>query len=183
MKKHHASTKKKILLTAVAVLVVLGVIGLYVHMHHSTPVASGNVSTKRYSGPTPQDKADSEAHKNAIVQQLNQQRQQQQSTNTPTKTSVTPIITNASQNGSEINVSGYVSGVFENGGTCTVTLTQAGSQITKTSAGFENASTTQCTPVTIERSEFSTAGQWQTTLTYESANAAGISQAQTLTIQ
>ena len=157
-------------------------VGAYLWHHRSRPVQTDKVSNKHFSGPTEQEKADSEAHKDDIVKQQNEDKQNQGNGSQDQKT-VTPIITDASQNGTSIRVAGYVSGIFEDGGTCTITITKGTAKITKTAQAFANVSTTQCSPVTIDRSEFPDAGQWQVTLAYNSAAAKGTSQAQQLAIQ
>ncbi len=88
------------------------------------------------------------------------------------KKSVKPTVTEATRT----SVRAYVSGIFEEGGTCTATFTKGSETLTKTSAGFGNASYTQCTPINFD-SSFLSAGKWSVALTYSSASSEGVSDA------
>jgi hypothetical protein len=86
--------------------------------------------------------------------------------------SVTPTITFADRNGA----SAYVTGVFEDGGTCTATFTHGGDKITATSEGFQNASYTSCAPLKLA-SPINIQGDWNVSVSYASKTAAGTSAA------
>ena len=90
--------------------------------------------------------------------------EQQLQAGSDSKKSVKPIITNSSKS----FVSGYVSGVSENGGTCTFTFTSNKTVVRKVN-GKPNASTTDC----ILGNPNLTGDGWNVTLEYESANAYG----------
>jgi len=146
------------------------------HNKPSIPT-NGNPATpsKSYvnlSPATDQDKQDTENHKKDLSQ-----------TSTPTPTTadgkrlVTPIITHGDQN----TLNSYVSGVFEDGGTCTATITNTSTSqvITKSSQGFENASYTSCAPIT---SLGLGSGIWQAVLSYSSSTSAGSSSPYTIKV-
>jgi hypothetical protein len=178
-------SKKKFIISTLALLgIAAATVGWFL-WHDSRQVDTSAVSSKHFSGPTQQEKDEAANHKDELVQQMNDEKGGQGGgdTNSDGKKAVTPIITDASQSDSQVRISGYVSGVFEDGGTCTITITQGSSKIVKTATAFENVSTTQCSPVTLQRSDFPAAGQWQVTLAYNSAAAEGTSQAQALAIQ
>ena len=78
------------------------------------------------------------------------------------------VITEKSANG----VRAYVTGVFEEGGTCTATATKGGQTVAKSSIGFQNASYTQCAPIDWDTPL--SAGTWSLTVTYKSATAEGV---------
>ncbi len=86
---------------------------------------------------------------------------------------VTPQITSASQIESQVVVSGFVPGIIEENGTCTVVAVSGADRITKSKPATANASTTDCANVQVARSEFPKAGTWKVTLAYESATAKG----------
>lgn len=113
------------------------------------------------SPPTEADKQQVEEHKDDLAQQ---QEQSNQNTNSSQKT-VTPVITSVSRD----RVSGYIPGVVEDGGTCTITLVKGSETVTKTSAGFINASYTSCTPFSVSLAS----GKWKVTLEYSSQKAKG----------
>ena len=184
MKNTKRTSNKLLIFTIIAAVVVIGV-GLGVWRYVATrSVSSDPVSTKHFSGPTEQEKQETAAHKDELVGQIHdEQESESNDSGGQAQKSVTPIITDASQTGSAIRIAGYVPGIFEEGGDCTVVIERNGTKITKASKGFQNVSTTQCTPVTIDRSEFSATGDWQVTITYSSTTAKGVSQAQTLAVQ
>ncbi len=113
--------------------------------------------------PTAQDKAAN----NALKDQLGQDQSPAAAVQNGKKV-VTPVITSASAD----NVSAYVPGVFEDGGTCTMKATLGSQTITKTSTGFENASYTSCPPIDPQLSS----GNWVVTVSYSSNTAQGESQ-------
>lgn len=75
-----------------------------------------------------------------------------------------------------VQVGGYVTGVVEEGGVCTLTLTRAGRTVTGQQAATPDASTTACGAVTVPGDELS-AGTWKAVLSYVSDGHAGSSDA------
>jgi hypothetical protein len=75
-----------------------------------------------------------------------------------------------------VEVAGYVAGVIEEGGSCTLTLTRDGQTVTGTSEAVPAASTTDCGGVTVPGDQV-TDGVWSAVLTYESAAHEGSSEA------
>jgi hypothetical protein len=69
---------------------------------------------------------------------------------------------------------GYVTGVIEAGGTCTLTLTRGGTVATGTSQAVPDARTTSCGEVRVDGGALS-AGQWSGVLSYRSGAATGAS--------
>ncbi len=106
------------------------------------------------------------------------------SSNGSSMKSVKPTITYASQEGNEITVSAYVSGVFEEGGTCKAIFTKSShTALSKSSKGFHNVSYTACAPIRIPRSDFPVGGSWYLKVSYKSPKAEGTSAQQSVTIQ
>lgn len=89
---------------------------------------------------------------------------------------VTPIITNAGFYNNQAEVRGYVSGVYEEGGTCTVTITKSDNKLTRVGSSTKGATTTDCPVVMFPRSELSGPGTWTAVISYSSANAKGTSE-------
>jgi hypothetical protein len=175
--KKSVFTKKKVL---VATAVILAVGGAYAGYHFfiadNFEPPGQPTSPINYDPPTEEEEADSQARKDALAQQQAQQADSN-------KKQVTPVVTNASQRGSDIFLSAYVPGVAEEGGKCTYKITQGGSTVTKVTDGFVNVSNTNCTPVEMKRGEFNNSGDWQVTVSYSSVSASGVSQSKTLTVQ
>lgn len=97
------------------------------------------------------------------------------------KTSVTPFITTADYDasGKALDVSAIVPNVIEAGGTCTVTITSAGTTRTATANGVAASSYTGCEAVSFAKPA---AGTWTVTVRYSSTKAAGTSAARTVQV-
>lgn len=76
----------------------------------------------------------------------------------------------------QVVVGGYVAGVVENGGTCTLTLTQGGKTATRTVDAAADASTTVCGAVSVDGDELA-AGTWSAVLSYRSDGHSGAAEA------
>jgi hypothetical protein len=171
-------TVKGVLLTTATLAVVCG--GIYANSQHSGKAPTmGPVATKSSQptadqksqidyGPPTQDEKDQANAKTNAIQQINNDKNAQSSKGT--KKSVTPIITSISKN--PVTIYGQVGGVFEDGGVCTATFTQGSKVVTATGTGFENASTTNCPPISTDKLG---GGTWNVSLGYSSASAEGTS--------
>ena len=175
-------TKKSILIGAlVAVFLTGGSVFAYQQIRSdkptdttdTTPVTEGTEGINLEPA-TEEEKAQNEQHKEDIV------KQQTQPTPPPAtgKPKVTPVIVSASVDG----VGAYVPGVFEEGGTCTAIFTKGSQSFNRSSAGFQNASYTQCAPIALTRSNFPSAGTWSVVVSYASAKVEGASAATTFTV-
>jgi hypothetical protein len=76
---------------------------------------------------------------------------------------------------STLTVGGYVSGVVESGGTCTLTVTKGKSVARATSSASPDASTTDCAQLAVPGAKLSS-GTWSGVLSYESSTSTGQSQ-------
>lgn len=80
-----------------------------------------------------------------------------------------------SQADAAVVVGGSVSGVIEDGGTCTLTLTRADLVARATTPAVADASSTSCGGLAVPGDELSS-GTWRATIDYASAGSAGQSQ-------
>jgi hypothetical protein len=132
------SKKTLIIIGIVALIIVAGGVLAFVKIRDSNkplPTSADQpTNTVNFNPPTEQEKSAADERKEAIVNEQNSNNQ----TPAGSKKQVVPVITNASQNG----VNSYVSGIFEEGGTCTATFTQGAAKFTKTSTAFADATTT-----------------------------------------
>ncbi len=135
--------------------------------------------TNQPSGPTPeQRKQEAEATADA-KRQMAEGPVTTPKTSVDGKRAVNPVITSASQ----AELRGFVSGIAEDGGTCTATFTKGTVTFTKTSAGFINVANTNCKLITLSSSDFPSKGNWSITLSYSSSKAIGTSPSTNLEIQ
>jgi hypothetical protein len=81
---------------------------------------------------------------------------------------------------SAVLIGGYVTGVLEDGGTCTATLTQGGRSVTGTSVSSADARTTACAEIQIPGSSLGS-GAWSAVLSYQSPRGTG--EAQPVTVE
>ncbi len=159
-------TKKLVFLAlAGAVLLVAGSIAGYRLLKNkdTEPAKTADGQVVNLDPPTTAEKQETDTNKDAIV------KKDEATSNQPTsgKKQVDVFIVEASATA----VKGYVTGVFEEGGTCTAKATQGTQVVTKSSTGFQNASYTQCTPISWD-STLAT-GSWLIVLTYDSPTASG----------
>jgi hypothetical protein len=73
-------------------------------------------------------------------------------------------------------VGGYVAGVVESDGTCTVTLTQGARKVTAESPARPDASTTACGALSVPGHELAP-GHWRAVLSYSSPSSSGTASA------
>lgn len=162
-------------------LVIVGA-AAYIVLHkdkksETKPTPSTNQASDQinYSPPTQQEKKDTEEFKKSQQDNLNNSTQQ--------SNSASVVITYAGQQGTQITVNSFVGGTVEDGGTCTAEFTKGTQKVTKTSEGFANVSNTNCAPIFIDRSEYSSSGDWDLKVSYKSAKINAVSDSKKVTIQ
>lgn len=168
--KSSRFSRRRFVVLSLIVLLAVG-LGLVLLAKDSTDKPSGQTAV------TEQEKKETEQHKENLPD-ANSSPSSNASGNSEQKKTVKPTITDTSNN----SIKSYVSGIFEDGGTCTATFTQAGRTLTKSSTGFENVSYTQCAPIDFEAGFLST-GKWSVTVKYSSAIAEGVSDARSIDIE
>jgi cytoskeletal protein RodZ len=178
-KKLRTRFSKKTILIVLATLIAVAAIAYVINNHqnskYTSPQTISNTSGKsqvNLSPPTPQEKADTEAHKQSL-----ENPPAAPPTTSGGKKQVTPVIT--SNNGStSYKASAYVTGVFEEGGICTATATKGSATVTGNSIGIENSNYTTCPPISLNLSP----GTWALSVSYSSAKAEGKSEAKNIVI-
>ncbi len=153
----------------ITLVVLLGYITVKSRNNSNIPGSDNNTVSsegEQFPGPTEQELRDSEKHKEDLANN------NQPPGNTNQKITVTPVITSANVN----EVRGYISGVVEDGGTCTATYTKGATSFARTSTGIINVSNTTCPAIKTSRSDFTSTGTWSVVLTYNSPSSQGTSQ-------
>ena len=168
--------KRNWLLLTLVLLLVVGTGAWLIHSHGSTTKVGTTADGKQVNldPATKADKQDSESHKDALANKTDDSSTAGTSSG---KAQVSPVITNASDQ--EVNA--YISGVFEDGGTCTATLTKGSKVVTKTSTGFKNVSYTSCPPIDVDGSLDN--GTWSVVVSYSSSSADGKSATKTIEVK
>lgn len=181
--------RKKYLVISILVLslAVIGSGAVLIYRHGQKPVGLQKTSTGyevNLSPPTEEEKKETQQKKQQVAED---QAKEPDSSNTPPvssdKATKTPFIVFVGQEGQTIELTGYVPGIFEEGGTCTATFMKASLRVTRQSKAFKDYNYTSCTPISIDRSAFQEAGDWQVTLSYESTSTTGVSKASTIVVK
>ena len=84
----------------------------------------------------------------------------------PAPTDYIITIVDANQYGSNVEVRAFISGLVKNGGDCTYTFQLHQSAFTQTSPASADAAHTNCSPLIVPTSEFSTSGTWSLSVSY-----------------
>lgn len=167
-KKHS----KKVYIIVLIALILLGVAVFFVinQQKDESTVVPGKQGGINLNPPTKADEQRVNDTKKAIVDRQNENND----VKTPDgKKVVTPTITDAGQYNSNVEVSSYVSGVFEDGGTCTATFINGTKNFTKYVTGIENVSSVTCPTISVPLSQFLPKGTWSVSIEYSSSTSAG----------
>lgn len=158
------SGRRRLVTVTLAVILVAGLAygGYRLYQNHYNPTITTKDGGKVKLKPaTEEEKKQADDNKSAIVKRSEQLKQAAANSSGQTPSSV--VITSADASG----VRAYVTGVFEEGGTCTATASQGGQTFTKSSVGFQNVSYTQCS--FIDWGSPLGPGTWNITVSYKSA--------------
>lgn len=180
MKKFaNLSKTTKILTVAIALTVLAGIsVFAYKSINKNSSAPINPETGINYNPPTEQEQKAAEDHK-AEVDKRAELEKNNANTQSSQKKQVSVVITSATING----IYSYVSGVFEDGGICTATITQDNKKITKTSSAFKDATYTACAPINLSRSDFPSAGTWTARVSYSSSASEGQSQSVNIEVQ
>jgi hypothetical protein len=173
-KRRNSIWRNNLLILSLVLVLLLAIAG-YALAHRTSGKTNANETTGpsissniNYGPPTSQDKQDVQNHKNGLP---SGGAQNSPPTDSSGKKNVTPIVTEADQS----QVTAFVPGIFEEGGSCVATFTKDSAVLTKTVQGFANATYTSCAPFNFSGSFFPTNGQWSVTVAYKSTSAEGTS--------
>lgn len=177
-KKRSLKSRKSLFLATGLIVVAALAAGIYVHAHNASRASDGTnpssdptSDTINYAPPTAAQKKDGSDHKASSVAQ---ERDSTTGTTSPNSKKVSATITSWNQTSSSFVVRGFVAGIVEGSGTCTLKLTSGSNAVTQSSQAVANATNTSCGGITVPLTSLHT-GTWQATLSYSSADAQGIS--------
>src|SRR4030095_16005060 len=180
--KIKRALNKKTLLVIVAILIATVGVVWFVNRGDDTPSTSNSQpdSSINYGPPTEEEKQETERHKQELEDKLGSDNS---STPAPPSGSQASIVmTYATYTNGGVEASGFVSNVFEDGGTCTLTLSKGSLSVTGNSQGFVDVNKTSCPPIVINRSQIPESGDWTAVLSYSSSSAKGSSSSQTINV-
>lgn len=175
---------KKIVVLLLVIILALAMAAYFLqkaNQNNDTKSTPKPESFINYNPPTEQEQKSGDNKKPEIVNQEESRNTQQPTTNSG-KRAVKPIVTYATQYNSEIEIGGYVNGIFEDGGTCTVTVTKDDKQQTKSVSSVKNVNSVDCPVMALATSSLSP-GTWTAVITYTSATAEGKSESKTFEVK
>lgn len=171
------------ILAGILLVAVSGGVSAYLITHGHNPEAppAKGVNEINYDPPTKDEQAAGDEQK-----QANADKQAIIDSNQGKSQTAIVSITDASyypHSGDVVEIRGFVSNIYEDGGVCTATLTSGTNTVTQTSAAFKDATTTLCGTIDIPRNKFVTGGDWQATLSYSSATVSGKSASHAVSVK
>ncbi len=185
IKKQLKSHRRELfgLLVVTLLIVAIGAY-LYAQRKSSTPMPPVNspkpTGTVNLEPATEQDKQAADNNKEDLINRNDRPPGQERGDN---RNVVKPIITYAGQYGPQIEVGGYVPGVFEEGGTCTAKFTNGSNSFSKSIKAIRSANSTDCPAMVASAEEFSPKGSWSVVILYDSTTSAGISDSRTIEVR
>lgn len=170
--KLKIKTTKFIIIVMVA-LVVSGILFL-VLKRDSGGLDDTGLTTINYSPPTEEERKAGNEQKQANEDRNRQIEEQNQ--NHTDKKQVKPFLSYWGQDSDSrsIEVNGYITGIYEDGGTCTLTARKDQQEVTTSRKAIKDAKTTTCGLLEIARDKL-TPGNWSVAVTYNSSTATGTS--------
>lgn len=169
--------RKKLLLISAVLLLATGAVFAYKVIPQKndqelTPTSDGK-HVINLQPPSEAEKSQAESNKDKAADRQKLDEQPQPTTSVAT---VTPVVSSWGQDAytKDVSVAGYVPGIFEDSGTCTLTLEKSGVSITKSQKATKNVSSVSCGYINVPWAELST-GEWIATISYTSATSQGIS--------
>ncbi len=186
MIKNKKLPKIKLVIIVLAILIASTVAFLYISKNQNNSSdqvpSTGQTEPIDLNPSTKEDAKRAEANKEKnLAREEAINNQSAQSPNT--KKSVKPTITYSGLYGSVVEVGGYVSDVFEDGGTCTATFTQGDTSFSKSVTAIKNINSVDCPVMSAKKDEFSQSNKWLVTVTYDSLTAFGKSDANEIEIK
>ena len=181
--KYTSSTQKKsknnsLIIVSIVVIILVLAGGLFWYktrdnVSNNTNNSQPSDGSLNLNPPTEQEIKETQQFKDELEKGNNSQQTKPNSTDGINQ--INPVIVSISDS----EVTGYIPGIFEEGGTCTATFTKDSESKEFTSTGFGNVSNTNCEPIAVSGLS---KGSWTVTLSYESMTSKGTSEQSTLEV-
>jgi hypothetical protein len=182
MRKTHSISK----ISAISLLVVLLVAGgAWAYKHHQDQTAktsSQNQPSMGNSPATQADQAGNEAKKSSPVPPAENSGSESTNTASSSKKTVEVDITTWNSKINNFTLNGFVQGVIERGGTCTLTMKSGASTVTESRSATANATNTTCGEISVPASKLHV-GSWTAVLSYSSPTSKGASSSQAIEVE
>lgn len=130
-----------------------------------------------YAPPTEEEKQEAVQHKQDISQKIDPQ-SKPSSNPASDSNQASVVITSLFVENGKVRGAGIIGNIFEEGGTCTLTLTKGSEKLSGTSQGIQDVNKTTCPPIYIKAS----GGQWAAVMSYNLQGVSGTSPPQTINV-
>ncbi|MDZ7744503.1 MAG: hypothetical protein U5K77_01955 [Candidatus Saccharibacteria bacterium] len=124
------------------------------------------------------DLQEAEKHKEELANQPSEEN----NTTSNSSSQVTPQITSWGQSGEYFELAARVPSIFEDGGTCELTLKSGSKEVKATSTATRNVSDVSCGFIKVPLSKL-TPGKWTAIVEYSSEVASGLSDTKEVTVK
>ncbi len=173
MKKIKTISKQFKVLVLVVILAILA--SSYFFLVHRKDNNAATSPTKpagliNLNPPTAQEKASGDK----IKSQINSDEARRNAPQSAGKITVKPTITYAGQYKDNVELGAFVNGVYEDSGTCTLTLQKDNESKTSVVNAVKGATSMDCPVMSVPRATIS-AGTWSASVSYSSSSAEGVS--------
>jgi hypothetical protein len=152
--------------------------------HNETQQTTGQ--DINYSEPTKTEQSETDENKERVIAETEAENNQNQpnSTQQTGKKIVKPVISYLGQDspGSEIQANGYVPGIIEKDGRCTITFTRNSTYVRDTRTSIDNVQDTSCGLFIIPKAKL-TNGTWYVAISYTSSKSSGTSEKATIEVK
>lgn len=173
-KKSFKSNRRLLIIVALVLLLFSGAAAYYLFNRKSVG-SNDEIATEKInlSPPSEAEIEETEQHKQNLAQKDSEAETNPTNDNTQ---DITPFFGFLLQNDNKnVEANGYLSGVIEDGGACTLTLQKDGVKVSETRKAKADAQSTICGLITISREKLSS-GEWKATLSYSSSEYQGSSE-------
>lgn len=174
-KNFNEKRRKKVVLLTIAAIILAAALTLYIFRDSiilrssiQEPDTSIQTDPINMNPPTDEEKRSGDDIKPEILEN-------EQNRNSSNKQPVKPNITYAGVYSGNVEVGGYVSGIYEEGGTCTLTLRKNEKTMTTQVQAERGATSTDCPTLSIASSGLEK-GTWYATMSYSSSSTEGSSE-------
>lgn len=178
-------SKKKIPLVFAVAFVLISVAGTVWFINKddkaSRQATDATASSIDYGPPSEEVIQETEQNKKELEQKFGSQNSSQPANSGSGANQASAVLTNLAVDQQEVRGSGIITNVFEENGTCTLTLTKGTVSVSGTSQGFVDVNKTTCPPISISRNKLSS-GEWLGVLSYNSSTSSGSSAIQKVNI-
>ncbi len=176
--------KNKKLLSLIAIVLALALVTMTLLLkdnHEESGVAPTFVDGINMSPATDQEKQDVIDNKQRIVDEKKDITKAQNTTDG--KNQVKPQINFVELNNGNIELGSYVPGIFEDNGECVALFVKDNNSLTKSVMAVKEGANVYCPLIVLPRADFTSSGEWEVTVEYNSEFSFGKSDSRKIVVK